>query len=402
MKRKQTKAIALILAIVCALALGLSACSSGGGDASSAATSTATSAGSDAQSATSEGGASTDATYTIGYNNFGKGTYMIDVVEFEAQFFEDMMGNTMNVVNDEFKAEKVITDVQSMISSGADGIMFMGPVETTIPTATQMMNDAKVPFVMTDKMPSDDSVMETIMGLEYFAGAVAPVNYDAGKQIGETAAAAGNKTAIIVAAVVGDTTHDDRIAGFTEAFEAAGGEVLASARCADPTEGVTKAADLITANPDADCIYGAGGDYSNAIIQAMANFPDSEMKIYGSDIDPDLADLLAEGKIEALNGAHFAEGSIGAALLQNFLDGHPILDENGAPAVFTNLNYIMLPKDQVDIYKKYWIEGHPFTEDQLKSLLWRYNPEVSYQTFSDFCSGYSLESVIAAQEAAGN
>lgn len=336
-------------------------------------------------------------TYTIGYNNFGKGAYPIDIVEADAQYYADIMGNTLSSVNNEFKAEKIISDVQSLISAGVDGMVFMGPVETTIPTAAEMLNQANIPFVMHDKIPSDQSVMDAIQTENpMFAGAVAPKNYDAGVMIGEAAAADGNTTAIIVGAVQGDTAHDDRIAGFTEAFEAAGGQVLGVAHCADPTEGVTKATDLITANSDADCVYGSGGDYSNAAISALANFPDNDMKIYGTDIDPDLVDMLADGKVAALNGGFFVESGIASALLQNYLDGHPILDPDGNPPVFTNLNMILLPADQADLYKKYWIDGHPLTEDQYKSLTWRYNPDVSYDTFNDLCSTFSLETVAIA------
>ncbi len=409
MSKKTKKLLAVLFSVLLCVAF-LVGCTTSTDTASSAASESAAPASSESAasaSSTDEAAAgeepSITETYTIGYNNFGKGAYPIDIVEADAQYFASVAGNTIVDANDEFKAEKTITNVQNLISSGIDGMIFMGAVETTIPTACDMLAQAGVPFVMHDKVPTDQDVLDNIVNNnEYFAGVVAAQNVQAGAQIGEKAAEDGCKTAIIVAAVQGDPSHDDRIKGFTEAFENAGGEVIGVAHCADPTEGVTKASDLITANPDADCIYGSGGDYSNAAINALANFPESDMKIYGTDIDPDLVELLAEGKVAAVNGGFFVESGIASALLQNYLDGHPILDENGNPPVLTNLQMILLPADRVDDYTKYWIDGNPLTEEQYKSLMWRYNPDVSYQTFYDICENFTLDSVVEAHQAIGD
>ncbi|WP_289444289.1 hypothetical protein, partial [Klebsiella pneumoniae] len=69
------------------------------------------------------------------------------------------------------------------------------------------------------------------------------------------------KTAVISAGASGDYAHDRRIIGFTEAFEAGGGEVLFVSHSADPSEGVQKTNDLLTAYPDVDCVYACGNDY---------------------------------------------------------------------------------------------------------------------------------------------
>jgi ABC-type sugar transport system substrate-binding protein len=101
-----------------------------------------------------------------------------------------------------------------------------------------------------------------------FIGAVVPSSYDSGYKIGELACFCRKKKAILVGGAEGDTMHDDRLAGFTDAFEAGGGEALGVTRCFESSEGVTKASDLITAN-----MYEAGGDYVLAIANTLENFP---------------------------------------------------------------------------------------------------------------------------------
>jgi ribose transport system substrate-binding protein len=216
--------------------------------------------------------------------------------------------------------------------------------------------------------------------------------------MGEQAAADGNKTAIICASNKGDSSQDDRIKGFTESFESAGGKVLGVSHSNDPSEAVSKASDLITANMDADCLYGSGGDFLNGAVNALENFPDLDIMVYGTDITPDFIELVANGKIDGLNGGHFVECSIATALLVNYLDGHPILDENGKPPVFTNLKWVTVTPETVSNYQEYWIDGHPFTDDAYKNMLWRNNPEVNYQYFYDLCENYSMESIIASRQ----
>ncbi len=61
-----------------------------------------------------------------------------------------------------------------------------------------------------------------------YVGTVVYSPQDEGAGIAELALADGCKTAVISAGASGDYAHDRRIIGFTEAFEAGGGEVLFS------------------------------------------------------------------------------------------------------------------------------------------------------------------------------
>lgn len=59
-------------------------------------------------------------------------------------------------------------------------------------------------------------------------------------------------------AAIGDYCDDKRIEGFTEVFEAGGGEVVYVAHSGDPSEATQKTNDAVTANENVDCIYGFG------------------------------------------------------------------------------------------------------------------------------------------------
>lgn len=376
MKSSMFKKLSLCLSVFL-IASTMSACGSGG-----ASTGDSDKSGSDKDGT---------AVYSIGYNNWGQGVFPLDIIEKETKNATEVFGNKLVVANDEFKADKVISDVQTLISSGVDGIQFFGISETMFNSVSQICQDAKVPFVLFDKIPSNE-VLSKLKENPYFVGAISAEDKLAGKSIAEMALKDGCQTAIIVAAAKGDSSHDLRIEGFVEAFTAGGGYVLGEAHCADPTEAVQKSNDLLTAYPDADCIYGTGGDFVDGALNALASRKDANMdpKIYGTDITPDIAQKMVDQQIDGVVGGQWVDGSLANMLLLNYLDGHPILGEDGKAPVFTNLPMCTLAPDQAGAFIKLLENNEsPISDEEYQSLTYRFNPEVSYQTFFDFITNYN-------------
>ena len=316
--------------------------------------------------------------HVIAANTWGVGAYPLDII-FEALTpLETSAGDlSIDLANNEFKVDKVVTDLQNQLTSGADGVLFLGMSQTIFPTVAQLCQNFEVPFVFHANIPADAD-WPAIQENAYYTGAVISQEYAAGAAMGELGLADGNQTAIISAAALGDYVHDQRIAGFTDTFEAGGGEVVYVAHSADPSEGVQKANDFMTAYPDADMIYCTGGDYLSATISAMSSRPEADYKLYGSDMSPETAQSILNGDVTALNGGQWIAGSLAAALLINRLDGHAILDEND------NMNLVMLTKDNAQGFINLMAEGGLLTEADFDTLLYRNNPNVDYQSFYDF------------------
>ena len=327
--------------------------------------------------------------YTIAANNWGVGAYPLDIIFESLAPLEASAGDlNIDVANNEFKADKVISDLQNQLTGGADGVLFLGMSQTIFPTAAQLCRQNEVPFVFHANVPADAD-WPAIQENPYYAGAVITQEYDAGAAMGELALADGNKTAIISAAALGDYSHDQRIAGFTDVFEAGGGQVVYVAHSADPSEGVQKANDFMTAYPDADMIYATGGDYVSAIISAMATNPNADYKLYGTDLSPETAQSILDGDVTALNGGQWITGSLAAALLVNRLDGHPIVDENGQAPLFDNMHLIMLDETTAQGFIDLMTAGGLLTQEDFDQLLYRNNPDVTYETFYEFVGNIS-------------
>lgn len=336
----------------------------------------------------------------LGLNNFLKGIYSVDILENGfAETCKALGINTM-IVNDEGKVEKTVQNVDNMISAGVDGIVFFGISETLFPVVSQKCEEAKVPFVCYDHMPSDEN-LEILLANPYFKGVVATRDYGTGQNIGKHAASLGLKKALVITGKMTDPTHSARTNGFKETFEEAGGTVLDIAWDAENLADATaKANDLLTAHPDADCIYASNGDYGSGTIQAMAQHPEVKAKLFVTDLDPDILKGLGDGTISAANGAHWINVDFATTLLVNALLGHELKDENGkAPVLVAPV--MALPAEMVDLYDRFWIKSQPFSGDELKQFVVTWNENVSLQDYIDVLANYSVESRLKQKEKDG-
>lgn len=348
---------------------------------------------------TQEGDDAGDKTYKIGVNTWGSGVPILDLFGDEAEYAFKAFGCETNRMSDDFSADKELENIQYMCSAGVDGICMQGAAVSTVPQMAQVCMDAKMPFVMYTFIGDDADREKIAQDNSYYVGAVDADMVLDGKIMAQSAIRDGCKTAVIIGGNIGDNNMDQRSQGFTEEFESLGGLVLAEARCTDASECASKAEDMLSANMDADCLYAMVGDYIPGSLTAIDNLGlAGDIKVYMSCVDEDSAKYIKEGKIVEGNDGICLSSSIAPTLLINHLDGHQILDESGKPPRLQTIPFIV-NKDNADAYiSVFCTEGeHPITEEVLKSLCWRYNPDVTYKTYKDLInSGLTLNAILEA------
>lgn len=342
--------------------------------------------------------------YTIATNNFGVGAYPLDMMVANEQSAADATGMTLTVTNNEFTADKVITQLQNQLAASPDGVAFLGISETLFPVAAQYCKNAKTPYVFYACSPTDED-MEKIEQDEYYVGMVIYSPKNEGSRLAELALADGCKTAVISAGASGDYAHDRRIIGFTEAFEAGGGEVLFVSHSADPSEGVQKTNDLLTAYPDVDCVYACGNDYVAPAADVVKSRGLEGCKICGADISPNICQLIMDGEVEACSGGVFASCGVAITLLVNYLDGNVIKDSEGKAPYFDSLELFTVTSDNAEDFYKFLsdeaLSTHTISDEEYQNLLVRNNAEVNYDYYVDFMANYA-ENVYAKVEANAN
>jgi ribose transport system substrate-binding protein len=372
---------------VFALAAVLGGCGGGsstGGEATGGEASSET-----GDAATSEGGDELGS-YYIAYDMLGS-DWILQYMEQRGKWAVEHAGdNRYDYYSADFSADTMQTQTQSMISAGIDGLMYYGAYPTLAPTIMEMCESAKIPFVMHDMPPTDDQ-KDLLQASPYFVGFIASAGYDNGYQLGEEAVKDGFKKALAIAGHVGDPTMDARIKGFKDAFEKGGGQLLAEARCTNPGEAVQKSGDILTAHPDADCLFAGTGAYALGTLSSMENLK-REIYIYSIDMDSDLLPHVKGGTMKGNGGAVVAT-ILSAALLQNWLDGHPITEADGKPFWNMDIHNILVTADNADDFDEYIIQNEPLTEEFFQTFVWRYNNDVTAQTYIDFAKAYDLDFV---------
>lgn len=379
MKKFFGKIIGMILVGVMAVGL-LAGC--GGGSAAPAQT---TAAGGDATNASSDLPA-----YKFAGDIVGQGVPALDNYVGHLEYAFKAIGSDFQIFNDNFNADTQQSNIQTIASSGYAGAMVFGFNAAAYPSISQIYGQGKVPFLFFDQIPSDPSVIESLNQNEYYVGSIGVNPYDQGVMAADDMIAAGIKKVMILGGSVGDVIHDGRTNGFTDEFTANGGEVVAVARCSDPSEATAKEDDLLSANPDAEATYALTGDYAISALSALDNYAGREMIVYCSDITADAIKLVKDGKIAVAYSGAAMDTTVGATLLYNFANGNPIKDENGNPPMMDMIPTFQVTSDTADLYETIFFTNHPLDADTLKSLC---GPDVTYQSYMDFFDNFSLEAM---------
>lgn len=383
--------LGMVLAVAMASSLALTGCGSGGDSGQSNGTQ-GTGGSSEQENTSSSGGQSGDLSnlgYTFATNDFGQGEYSLDINAWIIDSVAQHIGSTVDVVDNQFTVDNIVTQLRSQLSKGPDGVCMIGIAETVFPAISQACQEANVPYSFFGTPPVDADV-ETMEEDPLYAGTVlfdpeAEVAY-----LAEKAYEAGGRKAVILAGAQGDYNHDHRITGFTKKFEELGGKVLDVARCDNPGQGDEKGSNLLSANKDADVAIGAGAGYITSL-EGVREKMGLDYKIYGCDTTPNLIQDVIDGKVEIISagantGAGFAE-----ILLINKLLGHPILDADGKAPYTKDLTLFYCDSSNCEKFQKFWDECQksPLTQEEVMNLI---GEDVTYDDFITALKNYADDS----------
>ena len=159
---------------------------------------------------------------------------------------------------------------------------------------------------------------------------------------------------------------------------------------------------MLAAFPEADCFYCTGEEYTLQAINVVAKTPsDHEIQVFGTDLNPTLLENLKDESLAACAGASWVNGLFSAILLENAMDGHKLVDENGQAPFIENVKLLSVPAEYADLYQRFFIDENPYEEEEIKSLLYKYNPDVTLKDVTDMIDKYSFEDRMIAKYQAG-
>ncbi|MDR0813501.1 MAG: sugar ABC transporter substrate-binding protein [Oscillospiraceae bacterium] len=341
------------------------------------------------------------ASYDIGFQVWGAGVPILDSFGDAIEWCLTTLGHTYTRASDDFSADKELSNAQNFIAAGKDGIMIQLSAGPVLNQVAKECADKKIPLATYITIGDDPDIENLAKTNEYWVGACDSQLVLDGELVAQYALDAGCTKAVIIGGNIGDNSQDQRQNGFTRVFEAGGGKVLSVARCTDNSEAPAKAEDMLAANADADCLYAMVGDYVEGSMLAIENLGRSEkIKMFMSCVDATSAKYIQEGKIIAGNDGISLGAYIATTMIINFLDGHPIKDANGYSPRFS-AKPIKVDGSNVDRYLSVFFSNDqtikPVNKVMLEGLLWRNNPNVTYQTYLDLIDAMGELDYIAKQ-----
>jgi ABC-type sugar transport system substrate-binding protein len=216
--------------------------------------------------------------------------------------------------------------IQSMVTQGVKGIAIT-PSSPAVAPALDAAVAKGVKVVLLDNDLPDWNKKSSVVATDNLKGGVLAGQYLA-KSLKQGA------TVAVLEGVPGVPALDDRVKGMEQGLGSSGVKVVGKAPTdCDQDKGVSAAADLLTAHPDVDAIYGACGPPTLGAIQSIQRAgrkPDGILLV-GFDALPDEVKQIQAGKEDATVAQFPAKmGELGLGTLLRAVKGEKV-----APTVDT-------------------------------------------------------------------
>lgn len=403
--RIRKKLLSLIVAGAMVSAV-LAGCSSNSSDVADSQDASDTEAATDTEDTEAEGASEVEVedtgftaqnVYKIGYNYYGTGSYALTTLANNQEYVIQCLGSESQSVSDDFQVDKIVQDIENLISAGCDGLVIWLPADNLYQTVIDMCDEAQIPYVFSDKVPADEDIIAALQESEYFAGAVGPANAEYGSLIAEYALDQGYTSCIISTGAQGDPTDTPRIDAFTEAFEAGGGTVEQVVYTDSLDNILAYTENALVAYPDVDFVYGTGSEMGIGAASAIQN-QGLDAVVLTSGLDSEILELLAtdDSHVEFVNGDYWISGIMSTVALMNFLDGNPITDADGNIVFVDDIMPFQVTPDTYESFKETFIDNHCFSAAEIQAMDGLYNADFDYDAFMEVINNYSLEDRVAA------
>ena len=385
MKKRFARLVGLLLAaaMICSLAAG---CDS--------------SAPTDSSSPSTSEGSSQPAGDTkgkIGYNYLVTGDFALDTLANNTKRAIEAAGYEAMGVCANGAVDQTITDIENMIAAGVDGLVLWLPVDSMYLTVAEKCEAAGVPFVLADKVPTDETITEQLYSYKTFVGAIAPDNYAHGENAANVALDNGWTQALIIAPGIGDGTATPRIEAFVETFTAGGGTILGEVHSDDQNEVVTKTEDLYLANPEAQFFFCTGAStFGTAALNVLEKYSDHEKKIITCELDTTIIESMVEDDyVVSDTGDFWVCGYLASIMMTNYLSGNPFTVDGKAPVITNVPSFAVIP-EHVDFYQKHIAGDCIYSDAEIQAM-----QGITMDEFMEKVSAYSLPERALAKYAEG-
>lgn len=410
------KMIAIVLCII--LTLTMIGCSGGaaGTDTADADTQTENAAGDQAEDAAGESetsGADESGTEDAAADNAVSEAVSTDPVKLGVIFYskDDSLGQLVysylnyaaEVIDNleiqwvfgSYDAASQVADAENLIAAGVDGIMCLTLDDLAMQQIANLCNENEVYFQVMFRMPSEEETKAVLDTYEYYVGYAIEDTENTSYETVRIMADRG-----IEKIGVGGNTHSAtstlRMNGMEKGCEDFNIEVLAQFDLGNDVSSIqSDVQNILDSYSDVEAIWLMSGSLGIAdiTVNTLKAHQDATGKTVGVVTFDTFEGMAAAFEDDILWGAVGGQAPLclqAFAALYNAVDGHPLSDEK-VGLLFPFL--VLTDSEDLDLFEQYYnnTEVQIYDEELIKSMLYRYNPDVSLDLLKDLSTSYSMD-----------
>ncbi|WP_276929706.1 sugar ABC transporter substrate-binding protein [Herbinix luporum] len=293
---------------------------------------------------------------------------------------------------DAIAMEEYISGTENLIQKGVDGILSL----IVLPSMIEKCEAAGVYLQSILNESTDPDTLKLIAKSKYVTGMITENDYECGVAMVDDLYERGCRNIVWIAPEAGmAANHDNRVRGIEDAIKKYNDlNILANYRGSEQAEALQSFA---ATYPEMDGIIVTGGANggTESIYQVMQSEGLNGQAILATiDIGEGTGDKLASGELGWIAGGQFPTTGIGFAILYNAMVGTPI---NDTPEKTIYRPFMVLQsKEDYDNYMKY-VEGDipPYTGEEVKALIKKFNPDASLELLQEYGDKYSIDDVVS-------
>lgn len=294
-----------------------------------------------------------------------------------------------------YDAASQVADAENLIAAGVDGIMCLTLDDLAMQQIANLCNENEVYFQVMFRMPSEEETKAVLDTYEYYVGYAIEDTENTSYETVRIMADRG-----IEKIGVGGNTHSAtstlRMNGMEKGCEDFNIEVLAQFDLGNDVSSIqSDVQNILDSYSDVEAIWLMSGSLGIAdiTINTLKAHQDATGKTVGVVTFDTFEGMAAAFEDDILWGAVGGQAPLclqAFAALYNAVDGHPLSDEK-VELLFPFL--VLTDSEDLDLFEQYYnnTEVQIYDEELIKSMLYRYNPDVSLDLLKDLSASYSMD-----------
>lgn len=294
-----------------------------------------------------------------------------------------------------FDAASQLADAENLISAGVDGILCLTLDDVAMLQIANLCNENEVYFQVMFRAPASDETTKTLANYEYYVGYAIEDTVNTSRETINILSQKGIKNI-----AVGGNTHSAtsllRMEGMEQGCKDFGVNVVTQFDIgSDVTSVQSDVQNILDSYSDVEAVWSMSGSLGIAdiIVNTLRAHKESTGKTLGFitfDTFDGMAQAFDDGILYGAVGGQAPLCLQAFSALYNAIDGHP-LSKDKVGLYFPFL--IITSSEDLDFMEEYYNNPNVqlYDEDIIKSMLYRYNPDVDLNELNEFWSSFSMD-----------